>query len=287
MENQVTVKKFFESPEIIKHMSNALGEKSNVFRTSVLGIVNSNANLQKCEPSSIYHCALLATTLDLAINPNLGLAWIIPYGNKAQFQIGYKGFIQLAQRSGKFLSLNSVAVYENDTDEDVRKRLTSFLPQKSNGNIIGYCAYFKLLNGYEQSLPMSIDELKKHGQKYSKSFNGLWTTDFEAMARKTVLKLLLQRYAPMSVEMQKAELADQGVIKNAETLDIEYIDNSSSASSVTSIEEVNLEKERNRMKVHISKITNKKDLIPVFEFCEKNDLMEIYNSKLEELKNRK
>ena len=222
---QLTARQFFESDQIQLHMKKAIGEKSKTFTTTVLSIINSTGALQKCDPASIYQCALVSTTLDLPLNQNLGLAYIIPYGAKAQFQIGYKGFIQLAQRSGKFLSINSVKVFANDTDTDVRNRLTSFLPQKNNGELIGFCAFFKLLNGYEQILTMSIEDLQKHGKKYSKSYNNLWTTDFESMARKTVLKLLLQRYAPMSIEMQTAELADQSFIKDAETMDVEYIDN--------------------------------------------------------------
>jgi recombination protein RecT len=263
MSTQVTTtaRQFFESESIQQHMQKALGDKSKSFATSVLGIINSTTALQKCDPASIYQCALVATTLDLPLNQNLGLAYIIPYGNKAQFQIGYKGFIQLAQRSGKFLSINAVQVFENDTDDDVRKRLTSFLPQKANGNLIGYCAYFKLLNGYEQILSMSIEDLQKHGKKFSKSFSGLWTNDFESMARKTVLKLLIQRFAPMSIEMQHAEIADQSVVKNAETLDVDYIDN----TPITSAEN-SAEVENNRIMDFISEATSVEQLQEVESF---------------------
>lgn len=277
---QLTAKQFFDSATVQEHMKKALGSKAQQFATSVLGIINSSANLQKCDPASVYQCALVATTLDLPINQNLGLAYIIPYGNKAQFQIGYKGFLQLAQRSGKFISINAVPVYSEDTDESVRNRLTSFLPSKANGELIGYCAYFKLQNGYEQILSLSIEELQKHGKKYSKSYSGLWTTDFEAMARKTVLKLIIQRYAPMSVDMQKAELVDQGVIKDAETLDVDYIDNRPQTSL-----EASEEKEFERIKEFIENAKNAKDLEQGLEGIELNpELTELADIKIQSFK---
>jgi recombination protein RecT len=281
MSNQVatTARQFFESEAIQQHMQKALGDKSKSFATSVLGIINSTTALQKCDPASIYQCALVATTLDLPLNQNLGLAYIIPYGNKAQFQIGYKGFIQLAQRSGKFLSINAVQVFENDTDEDVRKRLTSFLPQKANGKLIGYCAYFKLLNGYEQILSMSIEDLQKHGKKFSKSFGGLWTNDFESMARKTVLKLLIQRFAPMSIEMQHAEIADQSVVKNAETLDVDYIDNTPLTS-----QENSEQSEHCRIINFISDATNEEQLSEVEAHLTNEEQREAYMDKLSTFK---
>lgn len=277
---KITPKQFFESESIQNHMKKLLGENAKAFATTVLSIVNNSTALSKCDPASIYQCALVATTLDLPLNQNLGFAYIIPYKDKAQFQIGYKGFIQLAQRSGKFTSINSVAVYSNDTDEDVRKRLTSFLPQKSNGDLIGYCAYFKLNNGFEQILTMSIEDLQKHGKKYSKSYGGLWTTDFESMARKTVLKLLIQRFGPMSIEMQRAEIADQAVIRDAETLDVDYIDNTN-----MSIDETNNHKERDRLIDAIKTATTREDLLLILDYCEEHGLIEIYDSRLKEIDN--
>jgi len=237
MTQQLSTRQFFESESIKTHMRNILGEKSKSFATSVLSIVNNNEYLQKCDPASIYQCALVATTLDLPLNQNLGFAYIIPYKQKdsngnyvdvAQFQIGYKGFIQLAQRSGQFLRINSAPIYEGQiVSADPLMGYVFDFSVKSE-KLVGYAAYFKLLNGYEATLFMSVDELTKHGMKFSQTFKkgfGLWKTDFEGMARKTVIKLLLQRYAPMSIEMQKAEIADQSVINDADTLDVSHIDN--------------------------------------------------------------
>lgn len=275
----INVKEYFNSAGVQAHLQKTLGEKSKSFVTSVLTIVASSANLMKCNPESIYQCALVATTLDLPLNQNLGYAYIIPYGDKAQFQIGYKGFIQLAQRSGKFLNINCVPVFENDTDLEVKNRLISFLPQKDNGKLIGYCGYFKLLNGYEQVLSMDVEILQKHGRKYSKSFGGLWTSDFESMARKTVIKLLLQRFAPMSIEMQKASIVDQSVIKNSETMELEYIDNSSE-----SLEEQQKDAEEARILQFIEKCNDYEKLEEAFLDVEFSDKCKIaYDLKIKKL----
>lgn len=120
---KLSAKQFFESEEVKKNVEKHLGNKSAQFITSVLSIIGGNQKLQSCEPASIYQSALVATTLDLPINQNLGFAYIVPYKvkvkgdngqdiwvDKAQFQVGYKGFIQLAQRSGKFTNINACSV---------------------------------------------------------------------------------------------------------------------------------------------------------------------------------
>lgn len=258
MSTQLTTRQFFETDSIQNHMKKILGEKSKSFATSVLGIVNSNAQLQKCDPASIYQCALVATTLDLPLNQNLGFAYIIPYGDKAQFQIGYKGFIQLAQRSGQFLRINSAPIFEGQIIGNNPLTGYEFDFSIKSDVLIGYAAYFKLLNGYEATLYMSVDELTKHGMKFSQTFKkgfGLWKTDFEGMARKTVIKLLLQRFAPMSIEMQRAEIADQSIVNDADTLDVSYVDNTQETSETASAE-----KENNRIIDFINDATSKEQL---------------------------
>lgn len=283
MSTQLTTRQFFETDSIQNHMKKILGEKSKSFATSVLGIVNSNTQLQKCDPASIYQCALVATTLDLPLNQNLGFAYIIPYGDKAQFQIGYKGFIQLAQRSGQFLRINSAPIFEGQIIGNNPLTGYEFDFSIKSDVLIGYAAYFKLLNGYEATLYMSVDELTKHGQKFSQTFKkgfGLWKTDFESMARKTVIKLLLQRYAPMSIEMQNAVTVDQAVINNAETLDVSYEDN-----TIPTSEEISLEKENDRIASFIENAKSKKELeselqgLPLTE-----NQTELLNTKLNTLK---
>ena len=232
------VKTFFESPAIKNKFTELMGKRAPQFITSVLQIANSNALLKNADPISIFNAAATAATLDLPLNNNLGFAYIVPYNEKqkdgtyksvAQFQMGYKGFIQLAQRSGQFQTISVAPVYEGQLIEE--NPLTGFTfdwKAKKSDIVIGYAAYFRLLNGFEKTLYMTVSDLKKHGEKFSQTFKkgfGLWKDDFDSMAKKTVIKLLLSKFAPLSVEMQRAVITDQAVVKDFETEDVQYIDN--------------------------------------------------------------
>lgn len=241
-QNQLAIKNYINGEAAMKKMQELIGKNAASFSTSIMQIVNSNKLLQKATPQSIFNAACMAATLNLPINNNLGFAYIVPFNNsktgttEAQLQLGYKGFIQLAQRSGQFKRINACPVYEQDTEEDVHKRLTSLIPTKPQGRMIGYIAYFQLLNGYEANLTMSMDELEAHAKKYSQTYKsgyGVWADNFEAMARKTVIKLLLSQQAPLSIEMQQAVLADQAVVKDVTAQEFEYIDNQPTPPSVS------------------------------------------------------
>lgn len=239
--SNVTVKEtkaLFEKEAVQKSLAEMLGKKAPGFVTSVLAAMNNNDKLKTADPNTVYMAAMTAASLDLPINHNLGLAYIIPYNLKqsdntwkvaAQFQVGYKGFIQLALRSGQFQTISAAPVFDGQLkSQDPLKGYEFDWDAKTSDNIIGYAAYFRLINGFEKTLYMTVDQLKTHGGKYSKTFKnkgGLWNTDFEAMARKTVIKLLLQRYAPLSIEMQKATLADQGVVTDWQSGESAYEDN--------------------------------------------------------------
>lgn len=231
---QLTTKQFFQREDVKSKFTELLGTRTNQFMTSLLSIVNNNSYLRNASPDSVYTSAMMAAALDLPINPNLGFAYIIPYGNQAQFQIGYKGLIQLALRSGQFKTISVTPVHEGQLIEN--NPLTGFkfdFNVKQSDKVIGYAAYFSLINGYEKTMYMSVSEVEAHGKKYSKTFNnGVWKNDFNAMAQKTVLKLLLSKYAPLSIEMQKAVVADQAVIKNVEEMEVEYVDNGIDNSEV-------------------------------------------------------
>ncbi|MFN7583899.1 MAG: recombinase RecT [bacterium] len=224
---QLTTKQFFQREDVKSKFTELLGTRTNQFMTSLLSIVNNNNYLKNASPESIYTSAMMAASLDLPINQNLGFAYIIPYGSVAQFQVGYKGLIQLALRSGQFKTISVTPVYEGQLLE--QNPLTGFkfdFGNKLSDNVIGYAAYFSLINGFEKTMYMSKEEVTAHGKKYSKTFsNGTWAKDFDAMAQKTVLKLLISKYAPLSIEMQKAVTADQAVIKNVEDMEVEYVDN--------------------------------------------------------------
>lgn len=295
MENkQLTIKNYFEKDEIQNKFKEMLGKRATQFITSVIQISNSNDLLKKAEPTSLINAAITAATLDLPINQNLGFAYIIPYNEKqkdtgsyitkAQFQIGYKGFIQLAQRSGVFKTISATPIYEGQIISE--NPLTGFEFDFSikSEKIIGYAAYFELLNGFSKTLYMTTEQIKKHAGKYSQTFKkgfGIWKDDFESMAIKTVLKLLIGKYAPLSVEMQKAVISDQSIINDTETMDVSYIDN-----STQSIEEVNDEKEKNRLIEFINNAKTAKELTESIgsDILEKYDLIDLYEFKIENLK---
>jgi recombination protein RecT len=234
----ITAKSLFSQDNIKKKFEEMMGKKAQGFITSVLQIVTSSKELSKADPMSIYNAAATAATLDLPINNNLGFAYIIPYNQKqpdstwkqvAQFQMGYKGFIQLAQRSGVFKTISATPIYEGQLVEE--NPLTGFVfdfSKKSSDKLIGFASYFSLINGFEKTFYMTAEEMKAHGVKFSKTYkksNSLWQNDFVSMGNKTVIKLLLSKYAPMSIEMQKATIMDQAVINDHETQDITYVDN--------------------------------------------------------------
>jgi len=223
-----SIKDYFSNDQVRSKFAEVLGTKTASFCTTVVQIASQSEMLQKCDPASIMQSAMVAATLDLPVNPNLGFAYILPYGSKAQFQLGYKGLIQLAQRSGQFINISATPIYEGQIVAE--NPLTGYVFDftKKSSKVVGYAAYFKLLNGFEKTLYMSVEQLQAHGKKYSQTYKkgfGLWADDFDSMAQKTVIKLLLSKYAPLSVEMSKALVADQAVIEDADTMDVTYVDN--------------------------------------------------------------
>lgn len=278
------VKQLFERTDVQAKFRELLGKRSSSFCTSVLQIVASNPMLSKADASSIYQAAAVAATLDLPLNNNLGFAYIVPYNNKqpdgtfktvAQFQMGYKGFIQLAQRSGQFKSIYASPIYKGQIVNENPLDGYEFDFGVKSDVLVGYAAKFKLLNGYEATLYMSIDQLQKHGKKYSKTFGnkgGLWNTDFDAMACKTVLKLLLSKFAPLSIDMQRAVITDQALVNDADTVDVTYIDN----------EEPEIDKEAERIALLINDATTVEQLLKIKPFV-KAAQMELYDNKFFEL----
>lgn len=241
------IKTFFESPNVQSKIKELVGKNAATFATSVMQIANSNAMLKTADPMSIFNAACMAATLNLPLQNGLGFAYIVPFRNnkekktEAQFQIGYKGFIQLAQRSGQFKRLVAMPVYKKQL---IKKDFINGFefdweqePEKDE-NPIGYYAYFKLVNEFSAELYMSHDDIVKHAQRYSQTFKkgyGVWHDNFEAMALKTVTKLLLSKQAPLSVEMQQAVLSDQAVIKNEG--EFTYSDNVIDAEVIATVDD--------------------------------------------------
>lgn len=231
----LTAKSLFNQENVRKKFEELLGKRAPQFIASVLQITANNTLLAKADPHSIFNAAAMAATLDLPLNASLGFAYIVPYNDRksgkcvAQFQIGYKGLIQLAQRSGQFKTIASTPIYEGQLVS--QNPLTGFefdFSKPVTGGVVGYAAFFSLINGFEKIFYMSIEDVRKHALKYSQSFKsgfGVWKDNFDEMACKTVTKLLLAKYAPMSVEMQRAAVADQAIILDAEATDVVYVDN--------------------------------------------------------------
>lgn len=200
------LKQLMTTEEIKARFSEILGQRAGGFMASVLNTVYLNNNLRECDPNTVIISALTAAALDMPIDPNIGFAYIIPYKGRAAFQIGYKGFIQLALRSGQYSDINVTEVY---TGEQITvNRLTGRVNlngHRTGDDVIGYVSYFRLLNGFEKYLYMSNEEIDAHAAKYSKTYDnprGLWKTNFPAMAKKTVLKALISKFGIMSVQMQ-------------------------------------------------------------------------------------
>lgn len=253
-ENQVaehdpkSIKAYVSDAKIRQKFEEVLGKKTQGFLASVMQVANQ-PQLKGAVPATVINAAMMAATLDLPINNNLGFAYIVPYKRKfkdaqgkwsesleAQFQMGYKGFIQLAQRSGQFARIAATPVFEGQlisANPLLGYEFDWTIPNQ--GEAIGYVAFFKLLNGFTAELYMSTADVKKHAGKYSQSFkygSGVWKDNFESMALKTVTKLLLSKQAPLSIEMQTAQLADQAIVRDVETSSFEYIDHDESVGAI-------------------------------------------------------
>ncbi len=188
---------------------------SERFQRVALTAFSNNTKLQQCDPMSFIAAMMQSAQLGLEPNTPLGQAYLIPYGKQVQFQIGYKGLLELAQRSGKIKTLYAHEVRENDTfdiDYGLNQTLTHKPLLKGNrGEVIGYYAVYHLDTGGNSFIFMTKDEVLEHAKRFSKTYNsGPWQTDFDAMAKKTVIKQLL-KYAPLSIELQKATSMDETV----------------------------------------------------------------------------
>lgn len=211
-----------------------LGERAPQFISTLIQL-SQGWGLRDCDPNSIIASAMTAAALDLPIDKNLGFAHIVPYGNVAQFQLGYKGFVQLGLRSGQYLRLNTTEVYDGELISFDRVRGDFVLdPTKKTkpAKVVGYVAYMRLVNGYEQFDYWTVEEVEDHAMQYSKAYakgkETPWKTNFDAMALKTVIKSLLSHWGILSVQMQKALVADQGVQVSVDS-EIQYPDNDPTA----------------------------------------------------------
>lgn len=212
-------------PKIKERFSEILGKNAAGFTSALLNIWNNNRMLQSCDPRSIFGAAGLAATLKLSITPSLGQAYVVPFKGQATFQIGVKGLIQLAHRTGKYVALHAGKVREGEIRGFNPVTGAPELGEKTSDDVVGYVAYMRLNNGFEKTLYMTLAEIEEHAKKYSQSYGksfSPWSTNFDAMASKTVLKKLLNAWGILSADMAEAMQADQSVVdKNT----FEYVDN--------------------------------------------------------------
>jgi len=233
---QATLKSMVNDERTKNKFKEMLGNKAVGFLTSLINTTNGNAQLQQADPNSILKAGAIAATLDLPIDPNLGFAYIVPYNNKgkneAQFQMGYKGFVQLAIRTGQYKRINVTELYEGQFEsyDPITDELKYNLDNRLSDEITHYVAYFQTINGFEKYNVMSKEEIETHAKKFSKTYSykgSSWQTNFNTMAKKTVLKLLLSKFGILSIEMQTAQKADQAVIREFDknNIEVEYVDN--------------------------------------------------------------
>lgn len=286
-----SISTYLQSDAVQNSIESVLGDRKNQFITSVASLINTNPKLRECDTKSLFAACLVAASLDLPINANLGFAHIVPYKNKegvlvAQFQMGYKGFIQLAMRSGQFKTLNVSDVREGEYKGI--DRLTGELniewieDGRDDLKVIGYVSFMRLNSGFEKSLYMTSDQLNKHGAKYSQSMRkgyGLWKEDFDAMARKTVIKLLLSKYAPMTTDMIRAVETDQAELSGDK---IKYLDN----LPETPAEQAD-QKERERIIKFIETAKTTEDLKKCQQYIPDDEVKDMYEAKYQLLNKKK
>lgn len=290
MTKEMTIKKYISDDSVKNRIEELLKDRAPQFIMSITSLASNDVKLAECEPKSIVTAALTAAAMNLPINNNLGYVYLIPYRDSksgithAQLQFGYKAFVQLSMRSGQFKTINVTDVKEGEMKGINRlsgEMDFEWLPEKERAKAItvGYVAYIKLTNGFEKSFYMTVEELKAHGVKFSKTAKkgfGLWVDEFDAMAKKTVLKLLLSKYAPMTTDMAKAQESDQAILTDK---GYEYIDNKPVVP-----EEEAAEKERQRILNHIKKAKT----IAELQVCNEaivgdTELEKEYDSKWKEL----
>ena len=236
----------FMTSDAVKNKINQMiaGKDGGKFITSLISLVSNNPELAQCEHSTILASALLGESLKLSPSPQLGQFYLVPFkDNKnerivAQFQLGYKGYIQLAIRSGYYKKLNVLAIKEgelinyNPLDESIEVKLIEDEEKRENANTIGYFAMFEYQNGFTKTLYWSKEKMQAHARKYSQAYRkdlskgtkySFWSKDFDGMGFKTMLRQLISKWGIMSVDFQAALMNDMAVIRDNEQP--EYVDN--------------------------------------------------------------
>lgn len=294
------LKSLLATEAIRKQMKSLLGDKAGHFMMAIVGVVEGTPQLQDCEPQSIINSAIASATLDLPIEKNLGYAYIVPYKDKAQFQMGYKGYIQLALRSGQYKYINSIEIKEGELENynlltgEFNFKFIEDINQRLEAKTIGYASYIEFTNGFRNTLYMTKEQVLDHAEKYSQSYgtdlkkgysSSNWSKNFDSMALKTVLKLNLSKFGALSVSVQKALQIDGSSIKSISeegTINVEYIDNTNEENKIigdielaTNEEKLELLRQSDLIKFNINKKAS--ELKIDFDTLTKKDLRILEN----------
>jgi recombination protein RecT len=212
------------NPNVKQQFENALGEAAAPFIASVMEIYSGDSTLVTCDPKQVISESLKAAILKLPVIRSLGFSWIVPYRKKGvaipQFQIGYRGYIQLATRTGYYKTINADKVYEGELQNlDKLTGEIAFEGQKKSDKVVGYFAHFVLLNGFSKTLYMTKEQVDAHAKKYSRTYgseDSIWVKEYDGMAIKTVLRNLLSHYGYLSIEMMNAITTDEDYTPEAQ-----------------------------------------------------------------------
>ena len=284
MSNLVTNKPKFSvaiQSDTYKNLINqTLGDKDRATRfiASISSAVATNADLQQCDAGTILSGALLGESLNLSPSPQLGQYYLVPfntktgqkdengldiYVKKAQFQLGYKGYIQLAIRSGQYKKLNVLAIKRGELvkydplTEEIEVNLIEDEEERENAETVGYYAMFEYTNGFRKSLYWSKSKMQKHALKYSKGYAAhkgytFWEKDFDGMAFKTMLRQLISKWGIMSIDMQQAVEKDMTAINTDGTY--EYVDNEEIIIEQGETENIEVQNEENIKEVSMNEL---------------------------------
>jgi len=228
-------------PSVQQEFKNALGDDTSLFTASLIDVYTNDKTLQQCDPNAVAMEALKAATLKLPVNKDLGFAYVIPYKGKPQMQMGYKGYIQLAMRSGQYRTINADKVYEGELvkfDKVTGEIDLSGTP--TSNKVIGYFAHFETIQGFRKTIYWTKEQIVEHARHFSQSYNSKtspWQTNFDAMAKKTVLKQLISKYGVMTVETTRALQEDEQQAADVEAKENENQEIIDVESSETSVDE--------------------------------------------------
>lgn len=260
---------YLTNDAVKNQINNVIGGKNgDRFISSIVSAVQTNSALQECTNPSILSAALLGESLKLSPSPQLGQYYMVPFNNnkkgfkEAQFQLGYKGYIQLAIRSGQYKKLNVLAIKEGELvrfdplNEEIEVNLIEDEEAREEAPTVGYYAMFEYTNGFKKAMYWSKKKMEAHALKYSKGYKAkkgytFWEKDFDAMAYKTMLRQLISKWGIMSIDMQSAMDADMAVIHEDGTKDYVDMENDENVAADQEIHESEVSEEPQQVKEEV------------------------------------